>query len=161
MGEECWKGKEAAPEGTRIRRGLSASAGWSVSPQNSPASLLRLWESLEAAVASAELLALLLGGRAGRRGGASGPGGSEASGRGRAPESGGRCFPFPVRGGSWPLLRPESPPSPPLSKINRAFACRSGGSPRPGGEEPRARPRLPGPALASAPRTAQLVVASL
>lgn len=54
-----------------------------LAPEPSCLSLLRVWKSQEAVVASAELLALLLGGRADRRGGASGPGGSEASGRGR------------------------------------------------------------------------------
>ncbi|XP_078202985.1 golgin subfamily A member 7B [Callithrix jacchus] len=72
-----------------------------------------------------------------------------------APESGGRGFPLPARGGAWPLLPPPPPPPPPPPKLNPAVACRSRGSGRSGREEPRARPRLPGWSPASAPRSAQ------
>lgn len=129
-GEGCRKGKEAAPGSLRASRGPSASAGWveCLAPEPCCLSLLGVCQSLEAAVARAELQALLLGGRASRGGGASGRGGSGASGRGRgssggrAPESGGCRFPLQVRGGAWPLLPPPPPPLPPLSKTNRAVA---------------------------------------
>lgn len=152
------------PVGTVSLRGRQCLA-----PAPSCLSFLGVWRSPGASVASAELLALVRGGRAGRRGGASRPGGSRSPGRGRgsspagrraggrAPESGGLRFPLSGCGGAWPLL-PLSPPpprSPLLSKINRAVACRSSGNQRSGPEEPRARPRLSGPEPVSAPRTAQ------
>lgn len=114
------QGKEASLGDLRTSRGPSASVGWIVLSPNRPASLsLASVRPLEASVASAELLAFLLGGRAGGRGGASGRGGAGVGSlwpqegllsRGRARESGGRGFPLRVLGGAWPLL--PLPPHP-------------------------------------------------
>lgn len=69
---------------------------------------------------------------------------------GRAPESGGRRFPLPVRGGDWPLLPPPPPPLPPLSKINSAVAGAAAAG------DPAVKSLGRGLAsTASAPRTAQ------
>lgn len=128
--------KTAAPGGPRTSRGPSALASWNVLSQNVPTSFLRVWKPWEASVVSAELLALLLGGRTGRRGGASGPGGSGASGRGRGSSpAGGRRS---LGASASPSLSAEAPgPSSPFPaaptpatavKDNQAVACRSSGN---------------------------------
>lgn len=152
----CWGvvGKVEPTPGRALPTGWgrSASAGWSAFLQNISASLLPVWKSPEAAVASAEFPALLSGG--GQTGEAGPRAGPQRSRGAAGAESGGPASP-PSQPRLWPLL-PTPPSSPPrlLSKINRAIACRNQSSERSGREKPRARPRLPGPAPVAAQRTA-------
>lgn len=135
--EGCWNGKNSRTWGpANESRTVSLGKLECLVPERSYLSFLLVWKPWEASVVSAELLALLLGGRTGRRGGASGPGGSGASGRGRGSSPAGgrrslgasasRSRSAEAPGPSYPL--PAAPTPAAAVKDNQAVACRSSGN---------------------------------